>query len=452
MLVAYLHTTDAPVETVAPSAHRASVPGFQGRPNVDRVATTKTASVRPSRRAPSRSAANEGLRVAFDSAISGFALLDGGGKILRCNPAFETILGIGAKESVGRHLPDCVAADDREKIELMLAQLRIPGWKSVPLALKCRRANGVDVWTNCNIARFNDNDEGFVVEMQDVSAWRKSNDELVWMQAQLLQQEKMASIGQLAAGVAHEINNPLGYVHSNLGTLANYARDVLRVIDAYQKAEVTDNSGSPAWVAVHNVTRGVDLDYVRTDMLDLVAESQEGVRRVEKIVGDLKDFSRAEPDEDWAMADLHRGLDSTLNIVYNEIKYKAVVEKQYGELPLVECRLSQLNQVFMNLLVNASQAIVGRGVIRVVTGVEGSEVWVDIIDNGAGMKPDVLARIFDPFFTTKAIGAGTGLGLSVSYRIVEGHGGRIEVESEPGRGTRFRVWLPIRQQQTETVA
>jgi two-component system NtrC family sensor kinase len=145
------------------------------------------------------------------------------------------------------------------------------------------------------------------------------------------------------------------------------------------------------------------------------------------------------------LADLHRGLESTLNIVYNEIKYKANVVREYGDLPLVECRLSQLNQVFMNLLVNASQAIAERGVIRIVTGVEGAEVWVDIIDDGLGIAPDSMPRIFDPFFTTKPIGSGTGLGLSLSYRIVQQHRGRIEVESEPAKGTRFRVWLPIRQ-------
>jgi signal transduction histidine kinase len=255
----------------------------------------------------------------------------------------------------------------------------------------------------------------------------------------------MASIGQLAAGVAHEINNPLGYVHSNLGTLSNYLRDVLRVIEAYEEAEPAETSETPAWVAVRSVKRSVDLEYVRKDMLELVAESQEGIRRMEKIVGDLKDLSRAEPDDDWALADLHRGLESTLNIVNNEIKYKAIVEKEYGDLPRIECRSSQLNQVFMNLLVNASQAIAERGVIRVVTGVQGSEVWVDIIDNGVGIAPELMARIFDPFFTTKPIGTGTGLGLSLSYRIVQRHRGRIEVDSKPGEGTRFRVWLPIRQ-------
>jgi PAS domain S-box-containing protein len=403
------------------------------------------------RRPPRSSSDDKGLRAAFETAISGFAVLDAHGTIRSTNPALAKMLGVDVAELIGRPLIDYVEGNDRQKAESTFVQLQGTGAAAIRLSLKFQRADGSGVWTDGNIARIDDKKAvGFVVEMQDVSAWRQSEDELVWAQAQLVQQEKMASIGQLAAGVAHEINNPLGYVKSNLGTLANYLRDVLRVIDAYQDAERLAKVDDSAWETVNNVKRGVDLDYVRKDMLDLVAESQEGVRRMEKIVGDLKDFSRTESDEALALADLHRGLESTLNIVYNEVKYKATVEKEYGDLPLVECRLSQLNQVFMNLLVNASQAIAERGVIRLVTGVDGNEVWVDIIDNGVGIAPELMGRIFDPFFTTKPIGSGTGLGLSLSYRIVEEHHGHIEVDSEPGSGTRFRVRLPIRQQPSLT--
>jgi signal transduction histidine kinase len=163
---------------------------------------------------------------------------------------------------------------------------------------------------------------------------------------------------------------------------------------------------------------------------------------VKKIVQDLRDFSRIDSTE-WNEADLNAGLESTLNVVRNELKYKAEVVKNMGELPPVRCHLGQINQVFMNLLVNAAQAIEERGTITLASGADGPWVWVSVEDTGKGMAPEVLKRIFEPFFTTKPVGKGTGLGLSLAYDIVKNHGGRIEVQSEPGRGTRFQVWLPV---------
>ncbi len=258
---------------------------------------------------------------------------------------------------------------------------------------------------------------------------------------QLLQSEKMASIGQLAAGVAHEINNPVGYVFSNIGSLEKYLHDFMRMLEAYEKAE----AGLPeaARAELQRVRAEVDLSFLRRDVLSLLAESREGLNRVRKIVQDLKDFSRVGSADEWQWADVHAGLDSTLNIVWNELKYKTTVERRYGELPQVHCLPSQINQVFMNLLVNAAHAIEVKGVVTVRTGREGEEVWIEVEDTGAGIPPENLKRIFDPFFTTKPVGKGTGLGLSVSYSIVQKHRGRIEVKSEVGRGSTFRVWLPI---------
>jgi signal transduction histidine kinase len=264
------------------------------------------------------------------------------------------------------------------------------------------------------------------------------------VQAQLLQTEKMASIGQLAAGVAHEINNPLGYVYSNLHTLGDYVNDMLRLVGAFEEAERLSEAPGSAWDNLRAVRRGLDFEHVRTDVVALVEESREGIQRVKKIVQDLKEFSHADSNDEWALADLHKGLDSTLNIAKNEFKYKATIEKAYGHLPLVECVPSQMNQVFMNILINAGQAITENGLIRIATGVSGDDVWVDISDNGGGISAEAMSRIFDPFFTTKQVGVGTGLGLSLSYSIVQKHQGRIDVESEPGKGARFRIWLPIR--------
>ena len=166
---------------------------------------------------------------------------------------------------------------------------------------------------------------------------------------------------------------------------------------------------------------------------------------MKKIILDLKEFAHIDGEERWVWADIHQGLNSTLNVVWNELKYKCEVVKEYGNLPKIYCLPSELNQVFMNLLVNAAQAIEVRGKITLSTGQEGDWVWVKVIDTGKGIQAEDMPNLFDPFFTTKPVGEGTGLGLSVSYRIMEKHHGRIEVQSEVGKGTTFVVWLPIQQ-------
>ncbi|MBU1426654.1 MAG: bacteriohemerythrin [Gammaproteobacteria bacterium] len=277
---------------------------------------------------------------------------------------------------------------------------------------------------------------------------KQLNEKLESAQTQLLQSEKMASIGQLAAGVAHEINNPVGFVNSNLGTLGKYITSMFSVIAAYETAEA--RVGSNTCPEVSQVKKTADFNYLKEDIPSLLKESQDGLARVTRIVQDLKDFSHVD-ESNWQHANLEQGMDSTLNVVANEIKYKADVVKQYAGLPDVECMPSQLNQVFMNMLMNAAQAIDQKGTITVRTGKSGDEVWVEVEDTGKGIAPENLNRIFDPFYTTKPIGKGTGLGLSLSYGIVQKHHGRFEVKSQVGKGSTFRVWLPLRQQQVETV-
>ncbi|MGJ7916987.1 ATP-binding protein [Massilia sp. LXY-6] len=270
------------------------------------------------------------------------------------------------------------------------------------------------------------------------------NEKLSRAQEQLLQSEKLASIGQLAAGVAHEINNPISFVFSNFGTLQTYLADLLRVLAQYEKAE--QFIANPQMVEqIAALRQQVDLDFLMDDVPVLMSESREGIERVRKIVQDLKDFSRVDAHQDWQWANLHHGIDSTLNIVNNEVKYKADIVKEYGDIPEVECLPSQINQVIMNIVVNGAQAISGpRGRITIRTGTGEGHVWIEIGDNGNGIPKTILSRIFDPFFTTKAIGSGTGLGLSLSYGIIQKHHGRIEVQSEPGVGTVFRIELPIK--------
>ncbi|MFH1292696.1 MAG: response regulator [Pseudomonadota bacterium] len=268
----------------------------------------------------------------------------------------------------------------------------------------------------------------------------------------MLQSEKMASIGQLAAGVAHEINNPTGFVSSNLKTLSDYQNDMFILIREYRKL-ITDlkqtgpSQANPTAIQknlgrIAVLEKEMDLDFILDDIPGLIEESREGTERIKKIVMDLKDF--AHPDkQELKYADINKNIDSTLNVVWNEIKYKATVTKEYGELPEMQCYPQQLNQVFMNLLVNAAQAIEKRGEIRIETRALDGYIEIAISDTGSGIPQENLFKIFDPFFTTKEVGKGTGLGLNVAYNIVKKHKGDLKVESEPGKGTTFIIRIPV---------
>lgn len=280
---------------------------------------------------------------------------------------------------------------------------------------------------------------------RNLAEQRELNRRLEEAHNQLLQSEKMASIGQLAAGIAHELNNPIGFVHSNLGTLDGYVRDLMEIIEAYETLASALTVDSAQVAKITQLREERDFNYIREDISQLMHESKDGLGRVRRIVQDLKNFSHVS-EQEWQWADLHEGLDSTLNIVWNELKYKCKVVKAYGDLPKVHCMISQLNQVFMNLLVNAGHAIEKQGTITLRSMPIGdAEVCIEISDSGKGIAPEHLRRIFEPFFTTKPVGKGTGLGLSLSYGIINKHNGRIEVESTLGQGTTFRVIIPINQ-------
>lgn len=271
-------------------------------------------------------------------------------------------------------------------------------------------------------------------------------------QEKLLHSEKMASIGLLAAGVAHEINSPIGYVKSNFATLQRYAGELLSLLGRYEAIEPLLPADAPAVQALMNAKAAADLEFLGQDLLQLIAQSQDGIARVEKIVRDLKNFSRSDAQPVWLRASLNACLESALSIATNELKYHADIVKALAELPDIDCSPPQLTQVFLNLLVNAAQAICQggpRGRITLRSGVAGNDqVWAEIADTGCGMTEAQMKRIFDPFYTTKPIGVGTGLGLSISYGIIEAHGGKISVASVPGEGSTFRIELPIRQQQS----
>ena len=253
----------------------------------------------------------------------------------------------------------------------------------------------------------------------------------------LLQAEKLASLGEMAAGVAHEINNPVGYVSSNLTTLQKYLTAYEEVLNAPTTDEAT----------IAALKKKVNFEFIRNDVRNLVNETQEGVERVKTIIKDLKDFARTNNSASYLPSDIHAGLNSTLNIANNQIKKHATVELELGNLPLVECVASQINQVLLNLLANAAQAIPSgkEGRIIVRTSCDGTHVFIEVEDNGSGIPDEVLQKIFDPFFTTKDPGKGTGLGLSVSQKIIQDHGGNMTVSSTVGVGTKFIISLPITQ-------
>lgn len=277
-------------------------------------------------------------------------------------------------------------------------------------------------------------------------------------QAQIVQQEKMASIGQLAAGVAHEINNPTGFVSSNLKTLQDYFADINTLVGGYRNivnqltlAPPPENLPEGLGGLLQGIQaeeKRIDIDFLQEDVTELIQDCREGTDRIKKIVLDLKDFAHP-GDDKLQYTDINKGLQSTLNVVNNEIKYKAIVNTDFGELPLVECFAQELNQVFMNLLVNAAQAMEESGEIVVRTRHVDGQVTIEISDNGVGIEPENLNRIFDPFFTTKDVGKGTGLGMHIAYKIIRKHKGNIRVESTPGEGTTFFIQLPVLGEKAE---
>lgn len=256
----------------------------------------------------------------------------------------------------------------------------------------------------------------------------------------MLQREKLASIGQLAAGVAHEINNPIGFVQSNLGTFRNYVDAVTTYISA-SDALLADGCPEELLRRLEECGRRLDLPFILEDMPLLVAESIEGIERVSRIVQALRDFAR--PDErDFREADLNDCVRSTVPIVHNALKYVADLVLDLNAVTPVHCNPHQISQVITNLLVNAAHAVGGHGTVTVATRSDGDRVLLSVSDTGCGIPEDVLPHIFEPFFTTKAPGKGTGLGLSISCDIIKQHDGAITVKSEPGRGTTFTVSLP----------
>ncbi|MEH6470433.1 MAG: ATP-binding protein [Halopseudomonas sp.] len=279
---------------------------------------------------------------------------------------------------------------------------------------------------------------------QSLHSQQLLNQQLTDAQNQLLESEKLVSIGHLAAGVAHEINNPIGYVSSNLATLDTYTKDLMTLLEHYESCHALIEQDATLFTQTTQIREKVDIDYLSADIRSLLDESKEGLVRVKKIVLDLKLFSRNDEGIHEAI-DLNAEIERTLNLAHNEIKYHLQLDLQLDPLPLIECIPSRINQVLLNILVNATQAIKGKGTISIRTQALENDVRISIADSGCGIPAEQLKRIFDPFYTTKPRGEGTGLGLSVSWGIINKHGGRIEVDSKPGEGSCFHIYLPLQR-------
>jgi len=366
-------------------------------------------------------------------------LTDTEDRIKRCNKALQTFTGMAYEEILGRKWREL----------LILHDLHIPS-PCAPGTELFHKSSGM--WFVFNSYAFLDRSQklvtGAVITLNNTTEVKrftreleKAYSQLKLTQAKVIQQEKMACIGQLAAGVAHEINNPMGFISSNLNTLLKYMERLTDFIHSQSEA-IESLKVVKLDRELQDKRKALKIDYVIDDVRKLIRESMDGAERVRTIVQNLKGFSRMDEAES-RHADINECITSTINIVWNELKYKASLVKDLGVIPLTRCHPQQINQVFMNLLVNAGQAIEKQGEITVRTWHENGFIYALVSDTGSGMPPEVLNQIFEPFFTTKEVGKGTGLGLSITYDIVKKHNGEITATSESGKGTTFTVRLPV---------
>ncbi|MCC7535025.1 MAG: PAS domain S-box protein [Deltaproteobacteria bacterium] len=362
------------------------------------------------------------------------------GRLLAANQAAARLLGYERTELLGRTLPELHAPEDRRRSAEIIADVwERKGLVYRDLPLSAKTGERIDVEVSANVGRYAGR-PAILLFMRDIrerlrdeqrirdyaTDLERVNRDLRDAQAQLVQSEKMASLGSLAAGVAHEINTPVGAIHSSTDTMR-------RALDILKEAMASPRAGELATDA--RVQRAVSI------LGELLETNRMASDRISVIVRSLRSFARLDEAE-RKRANLHEGIDSTLTLVRHETKDRVEIVRDYGELPEVECYPNRLNQVFMNLLVNAIQAIEGKGTVTITTRAEGDQVVLRFSDTGKGISGEHMARIFDPGFTTKGVGVGTGLGLSICYRIVQDHKGTIEATSELGKGTTFTLRLP----------
>lgn len=390
----------------------------------------------------------------------GFLGLDPDGRINYANLAasrmlgrqVEDLLGLRAGEGIGSEggeggsegdgdaawRPPFLKEQTRRRGEFRrLDGTRFPVEYSLALILDDDRCEGAVLVFN----DISDRDRAERALQESLAALRETNERLSATRDQLVQSEKMAAVGQLAAGVAHEINTPLGYVKANLGTLQRYFDDLMTLLDTCKGAEAHLDSSQQAIIAA--AREACDLDFLREDTPALLRETQGGIASVARIVRELMDFSSAGEHDEWLWSDVHQLLDAAVGAAATRSGSQARIVREYGEAPQIYCLAPAIRQVFVNVLINAMQAVAGDGQIRLRIAREGANgVRVDIEDDGEGIPAENLSRVFNPFYTTRPVGSGTGMGLSVADTIVRRHGGRIGIASERSAGTVVSVTLP----------
>lgn len=406
------------------------------------------------------SSSNIHLQRAVEQSPTISIILSTDGKVIYTTPSFSTLTGYSSAE-----------ADDvfykyfltNKSFKLILKKfannyLKTDKWNS---EVEILDKNNFSLYLAVSIsATYSDEGdiESFLYSANDISSLKKMElnlkqknseqqetiEKFAETQVHLVHSESMALVCQLAAGIAHEINNPVGFVNSNISILETYFNDLLHLTNLYEnlnKNLLKDTAEIQSYREI------IDFEFLRDDIPKIVSETKDGLSRVIKIVRDLLSFSSDDKTK-FTYYDIRKGLESTLNVAWREIKYKANIIKEFDEIPEIECIPSHLNQVFMNLMVNAAQSIDSQGSITLRTKLLEDKVVIEIEDDGSGIAPENLNKLFDPFFTTKPVGKGTGLGLSISYGIIKKHNGQITVDSHLGEGTCFRIYLPIRRPAT----
>ena len=374
------------------------------------------------------------------------------GKFTYVSPSARAIFGVAPEELIGKSWrevlnidPESLREADENERRLLREQV------TVECTLKYYDALGVTHFLDCQSRPVID-EKGKLIAIEgighDITKMKATQEELRLTHEQLLQSEKMASIGQLAAGVAHEINNPVGFIGSNIQTLEVYLQYIAKIIEHYKRIKDATQRNDTAVLKeeaaeLDRLEAQIKPHTIISEIWEIISESRVGIDRIKKIVNDLRTFSRGDQDLDEVVR-LDEVIDSVLGIVHNELKYRIELKKDYAEVPPILCNPQRLGQVFVNLILNAVQAIEGAGTITVRTYRQDEHVVAEIADDGPGIPEENLGKIFDAFYTTKPVGQGTGLGLSISYEIVKKHGGDIQVSSTVGQGTTFRIILPIR--------